>query len=388
MVSLCLEDRPPIVLHANYCPAALWSFRQGFDQLAATLRVCVIGVFAHRVGVMDDQTKTCTGIPDGRVFEHFLVAIAVTESHHRTASNDLMDSDRLAGLVVHEDILECLEQDRLAVAHLEFYPAVRSYDLLGRYAVDSLRPDSHEVGSAAGDNEGLESVSSQISQHFVHWLVDASVVGLAKTWMLRRLHPDVDSLVELVSRHPGMSQPDDVEEPLVVVGEESLVVTGERGRDEGIVLQLDRRHDVHDVGELRADGFVWPDTLGPGDDHRIARAAKVRGDELGGLERRAARPGPAGVIHVVGLGGTQGGETADLFQCGKLLLDGVGNVVLGEQFADRTLLALRRSNRCRPRCRRSACSHAGRVFSKPSTSRPTCASVCSTNPANNSMPRR
>ena len=66
---------------------------------------------------------------------------------------------------------------------------------------------------------------------------------------------------------------------------------------------------------------------------------KWEATSLVALERRAARPGPAGVIHVVGLGRAEGVEPADLFQRRELLLDGVGDVVLREQFADRSLLA-------------------------------------------------
>ena len=67
---------------------------------------------------------------------------------------------------------------------------------------------------------------------------------------------------------------------------------------------------------------------------RIARAAEVRGDELGVFERRVARPGPAGMIHVVDLGAAEDVEAAEFVQCVELLLDRVRDVVLREQFAD------------------------------------------------------
>jgi hypothetical protein len=88
-----------------------------------------------------------------------------------------------------------------------------------------------------------------------------------------------------------------------------------------------------------ARGAVRLDLRRPGDRHRRTRAAKVRSDQLGGFERRIARPGPAGVVHVVGLVGADGIQPADLVQCGNLLVDRVRDVVLRQQFADRTALA-------------------------------------------------
>ena len=64
---------------------------------------------------------------------------------------------------------------------------------------------------------------------------------------------------------------------------------------------VDRRHDVVDVVELRPWCLVGLDTRRPGNRHRIARPAEVRSDQLRVLERRIARPRPAGVVHVVHL---------------------------------------------------------------------------------------
>ena len=64
--------------------------------------------------------------------------------------------------------------------------------------------------------------------------------------------------------------------------------------------------------------------LGQEIDHGIAGAAEMRGDQLRILERRVARPGPAGVVHVVGLRSAQRVQTAELLQRGELLLDVLG----------------------------------------------------------------
>ena len=73
------------------------------DQLAAALRMGVVGVFACRVGVMDDQAEARAGIVDGRVFEHGLVAVAIADGHHGAAAGEPVDAGGLAFLVIDED---------------------------------------------------------------------------------------------------------------------------------------------------------------------------------------------------------------------------------------------------------------------------------------------
>ena len=103
---------------------------------------------------------------------------------------------------------------------------------------------------------------------------------------------------------------------------------------------VDRRRDVVDVVELRPRRLVRLDTRRPRDGQRIAGAAEMRGDQLGVMERRAACPRPAGVIHVVHLGPAERVEAADPVQGIELLIDGVGNLVLRQQLADGAVLAL------------------------------------------------
>ena len=70
----------------------------------------------------------------------------------------------------------------------------------------------------------------------------------------------------------------------------------------------------------------------------IARAAEVRGDQLGLLVGCAAGPGPAGVIHVVGLGRAEHVEAAQRIERLDVLLDGGRNAILREQLADGAVL--------------------------------------------------
>ena len=67
----------------------------------------------------------------------------------------------------------------------------------------------------------------------------------------------------------------------------------------------DRRRDVDDVGELRADFAPGLDALGPVHDGAVARPAPMRGDLLGPLIRRVHRMRPTDGVVVVRLGATE-----------------------------------------------------------------------------------
>ena len=99
--------------------------------------------------------------------------------------------------------------------------------------------------------------------------------------------------------------------------------------------------DVIDMVKLSPGRVIGFDTLRPGDDHRVARAAEVRGDQLRILKRRVSGPCPAGVVHAVGLGRAERVKTANLLKRSELLFDGVRDSILCQQFADRTVLAFR-----------------------------------------------
>ena len=60
----------------------------------------------------------------------------------------------------------------LPSTHLELRLAAAADDLLGRDAIDLLRPRPHELDAAAGNDEGLETVGAQIGEQFDHGLID------------------------------------------------------------------------------------------------------------------------------------------------------------------------------------------------------------------------
>ena len=105
---------------------------------------------------------------------------------------------------------------------------------------------------------------------------------------------------------------------------------------------VDGRDHVVDVVELRAGRRVGLDLRRPPDGHGVARAAQVRGEELGPFVRRAAGPGPAGVILVVGLGRTEHIQAAKRIERLDVHRNGGRNAVLREQLADGAVLAFRR----------------------------------------------
>ena len=67
---------------------------------APMLDVTVVGPLALGVGVVDDHAETRAG-SRRRPLEHLEVAVGVAERRDRPAADQLLDSDRFAGLVVH-----------------------------------------------------------------------------------------------------------------------------------------------------------------------------------------------------------------------------------------------------------------------------------------------
>jgi hypothetical protein len=69
-------------------------------------------------------------------------------------------------------------------------------------------------------------------------MIDALVIGPAKAGMSCRLHPLVHLCGELLGRHAGVGQAKDVEQSLLVIGEQFWGVPVQRGLDEKIILPL------------------------------------------------------------------------------------------------------------------------------------------------------
>ena len=87
---------------------------------------------------------------------------------------------------------------------------------------------------------------------------------------------------------------------------------------------------------------VGLDALGPGDGHRLAGAAEVGTHEFRALVGSAARPCPAGVVHVVGLRAAESIEAAKFLQRLDVLRNLGRNSVLRQLLADGAVQALGR----------------------------------------------
>ena len=104
---------------------------------------------------------------------------------------------------------------------------------------------------------------------------------------------------------------------------------------------IDGRNHVIHVQELGTRRGVGLDPCGPTDGQRIARPTEMRGDELGRLIRRTARPSPTSVIHRVGFRRAERVETAKRVECRNLLFRCRGNAILRQKLADGAVLAFR-----------------------------------------------
>ena len=103
---------------------------------------------------------------------------------------------------------------------------------------------------------------------------------------------------------------------------------------------VDRRDDVVHMMELRPRCRVRRDLRRPPNRHRIAGPTEVRRVELHAFVGRAAGPAPSGMVLVVNFRRPEHIETTQ----GLERLDVHGhrgrNAVLGDQLADRAVLAL------------------------------------------------
>jgi hypothetical protein len=225
---------------------------------------------------MHDQGETRSG-SRVRPLEHLQVAVGVPERGDRPPSDEGLDADGLALLVVDEADLGQLAELRLAVLHLERELAVGADDLLGRDPVDLLGPRPHELDAPAGDDVGLEPVGSKVREQFEHRLVHHLRVRPSGPGVSRLGDPVGHRLAELLGRHAGVRRRHHLEDPLLAARQSGLQVPFQQG-GEGLArlpLGMARRECLDPVdGERELDV------------HRLLdpeRAVVVeRGDPLGG----------------------------------------------------------------------------------------------------------
>ena len=134
---------------------------------------------------------------------------------------------------------------------------------------------------------------------------------ISKYWVSSRPLPSVGE---------GIGEADAVDRVLL-----DAVHRARRGDADELV---DRRDNVVDVVKLRPRGRIGLDLRRPADGHRVARAAKMRGEQFRALVGRAARPRPSRMVHVVGLGRSERVEPAEFLGRRDVLPDGARNAVL------------------------------------------------------------
>src|SRR5208282_5056452 len=95
-------------------------------------------------------------------FLHLLIAGGITERRVRPFTDEQVDPNGLARVVVDEEHLRLSQQYRLAITVLVPGQDTRPHDLLRRDAVDAPTIGAHELLAATGDYVGLEAAGAQV----------------------------------------------------------------------------------------------------------------------------------------------------------------------------------------------------------------------------------
>src|SRR5205823_9827570 len=119
----------------------------------------------------------------------------------------------------------------LAVAHFIFRFDAAPDDLFGRDAIYLLRPRTHELNATARDDEGLETIRSQIGKQLDHRLINAFGVGALEFRMFRSRDPISDNLLEPGGGHAATGGQDDLQYRVVASGKLASQITfDQRGK--------------------------------------------------------------------------------------------------------------------------------------------------------------
>ena len=131
----------------------------------------------------------------GGPLEHWQVAVGIAEGHHGAAADVLVDADGLALFVIVEVQLRQAHEHGLPVAHFKFRLDAAADNLLGRYAVNFLRPRTHELDAAARDDKG--NTTPTISILKCGSFAPAKKIALAKTPANRMPWPNTSTNGEI-----------------------------------------------------------------------------------------------------------------------------------------------------------------------------------------------
>ena len=171
-ISLCLEgeDRLPVILHADDGPA----FGYGFIPARRSWPM-------HPCGRRPIRARRRCGGRRGRSASRYRRrSIGAFAGRHRNCRRRRSAGGRCAAGC--RRVCRSLSSMKLISGSFtstgfpsrisNFCLAAAADDLLGRDAIDLLRPRPHELDAAAGNNEGLEAVRAQIGEQLEHRLID------------------------------------------------------------------------------------------------------------------------------------------------------------------------------------------------------------------------
>src|SRR4051794_38498215 len=82
------KDALPVVLHVDHGPLVHRCGIQG-DVEPSEMRLAIVGIFSHRIGMMDDQAKPHTTGAERRPLQHLEIAVGVAEGSNRSAPDVL-----------------------------------------------------------------------------------------------------------------------------------------------------------------------------------------------------------------------------------------------------------------------------------------------------------
>ena len=146
----------PVVLDVDNGPSTSWAFVEPTRQTGKA-SVAVIGIFAVRIVMMDDQTEARSRSASDP-FEHREIAVRIAKGGDGTPPDMGVDRDGLAFLVAKEVQLGLAHERRLAVLDDISGDDAAADHLLGRNAIDGIAEGAHELDAAAGDDRPVSNV--------------------------------------------------------------------------------------------------------------------------------------------------------------------------------------------------------------------------------------
>jgi len=134
----CGKHLLPVLLHIHNDPAIGIRLVESLVELT-DVAFAVVGKLAVRICVVNKESQSTAFTTHG-VFDHLDIAVGIAECQNRTATNVLIDSYRLARLVVDEINLRHADEFRLAVLDLKFRNDAGTDDLFRRNTIQAIPP--------------------------------------------------------------------------------------------------------------------------------------------------------------------------------------------------------------------------------------------------------